>query len=139
MPERLADEGRNLRRIKGDRYVFIAQEFSAQGFQIAVDDFGTGYSSLSYLRRLAIDRIKIDQSFVRQIPEDSNDAAICSAIISMAHNLRLRVIAEGVENEQQMDFLRRERCDEIQGYIFSRPVSPDEVAEMIRQGYWHTE
>ena len=113
--------------------------FSAQGFQIAVDDFGTGYSSLSYLRRLAIDRIKIDQSFVRQIPEDSNDAAICSAIISMAHNLRLRVIAEGVENEQQMDFLRRERCDEIQGYIFSRPVSPDEVAEMIRQGYWHTE
>ncbi len=117
----------------------LLTQFSAQGFQIAVDDFGTGYSSLSYLKRLSIDRIKIDQSFIRDIPGDSNDTAICSAIISMAHSLKLNVIAEGVETDRQMDFLRRERCDEIQGYLFSQPVSPKEVSEMIRQGYWHTE
>jgi EAL domain-containing protein (putative c-di-GMP-specific phosphodiesterase class I) len=117
----------------------LLTQFSAQGFQIAVDDFGTGYSSLSYLKRLSIDRIKIDQSFIRDIPEDTNDAAICSAIISMAHSLKLNVIAEGVETDRQMEFLRRERCDEIQGYLFSQPVSPKEVSEMIRQGYWHTE
>ena len=113
--------------------------FSTQGFQIAVDDFGTGYSSLSYLKRLSIDRLKIDRSFIRDIPNDANDAAICSAIISMAHSLRLRVIAEGVETKEQMDFLRRERCDEIQGFLFSKAVGADEVSEMIRQGYWHLE
>ena len=117
----------------------LLNQLATQGFQIAVDDFGTGYSSLSYLKRLSIDRIKIDQSFIHDIPEDSNDAAICSAIISMAHSLKLHVIAEGVETDRQMDFLRRERCDEIQGYLFSQPVSPKEVSEMIRQGYWHTE
>jgi diguanylate cyclase (GGDEF)-like protein/PAS domain S-box-containing protein len=112
---------------------------SVQGFQIAVDDFGTGYSSLSYLRRLSIDRIKIDKSFVKDIPHDSNDSAICSAIISMAHNLNLKVIAEGVETKEQMEYLRRERCDEIQGYIFSKPVTPEEVSEMVRQGFWHVQ
>jgi len=112
---------------------------SVQGFKIAVDDFGTGYSSLSYLKRLSIDRIKIDSSFIQEIPGNNNDAAICRAIISMAHNLKLRVIAEGVESEAQMEFLRQERCDEVQGFIYSQPVGPSEVSEMIRQGYWHTE
>jgi len=111
---------------------------SVQGFRIAVDDFGTGYSSLGYLKRLAIDRIKIDRLFVKDVPNDQNDSAICRAIISMAHNLNLRVIAEGVENNEQMDFLRHEHCDEVQGYIFSKPVNPNEVVEMIHQGYWHT-
>jgi len=110
---------------------------SVQGFRIAIDDFGTGYSSLSYLKRLAIDRIKIDSSFVKDLPGAANDAAICSAIISMAHNLNLSVIAEGVETDEQMEYLRKVRCDEIQGYIFSHPVGPQEITEMIHQGYWH--
>jgi len=110
---------------------------SVQGFRIAIDDFGTGYSSLSYLKRLAIDRIKIDSSFIRDLPDAANDAAICSAIISMAHNLNLSVIAEGVETDDQMEYLRKARCDEIQGYVFSRPVGPQEITEMIHQGFWH--
>ncbi len=110
---------------------------SVQGFQIAIDDFGTGYSSLSYLKRLSIDRIKIDKSFIHETPDNTNDTAICRAIISMAHSLKLKVIAEGVENDQQMEFLRQERCDEVQGYIYSQAVGPKEVSEMIRQGYWH--
>ncbi len=111
---------------------------SVQGFWIAVDDFGTGYSSLGYLRHLTIDRIKIDRLFIKDLPNNQNDSTICRSIIAMAHNLKLRVIAEGVENNEQMDFLRREHCDEVQGYIFSKPVNPKEVLEMIRQGYWHT-
>lgn len=110
---------------------------SVQGFQIAIDDFGTGYSSLSYLKRLSIDRIKIDKSFIHETPDNTNDTAICRAIISMAHSLKLKVIAEGVENDPQMEFLRQERCDEVQGYIYSQAVGPKEVSEMIRQGYWH--
>ncbi|MES9856104.1 MAG: EAL domain-containing protein [Sedimenticola sp.] len=109
---------------------------SSLGLEIAVDDFGTGYSSLSYLKRLPIDRLKIDQSFVRDLPDNSNDAAICRAIIAMAHSLNLRVIAEGVETEQQRDFLHRENCDEMQGFLISKPISADEISEMIRQGYW---
>ncbi|MCP3866578.1 MAG: EAL domain-containing protein [Gammaproteobacteria bacterium] len=112
---------------------------SVQGFRIAIDDFGTGYSSLNYLKRLALHSIKIDHSFVKEIPDDANNSAICSAIISMAHSLKLRVIAEGVENRSQMDFLRQKRCDEIQGHILSKPVGAGEVSEMIRLGYWHTQ
>lgn len=110
---------------------------SVQGFRIAIDDFGTGYSSLSYLKRLAIDCIKIDSSFVRDLPGSANDAAICSTIISMAHNLNLNVIAEGVETDEQMEYLRKIHCDEIQGYIFSHPVGPQQISEMIHQGFWH--
>ncbi len=111
---------------------------SVQGFGIAIDDFGTGYSSLSYLKRLSINRIKIDKSFIKDLPDAANDAAICSAIISMAHNLSLTVVAEGVETDEQMEYLRKVHCDEIQGYIFSHPVGPQEITEMIHQGYWHT-
>jgi len=110
---------------------------SVQGFRIAIDDFGTGYSSLSYLKRLAIDCIKIDSSFVKDLPGSANDAAICSTIISMAHNLNLNVIAEGVETDEQMEYLRKIHCDEIQGYIFSQPVGPQQISEMIHQGFWH--
>ncbi len=108
------------------------------GLEVAVDDFGTGYSSLSYLKRLPISLLKIDQSFVHDLPSNTNDTAICRAIIAMAHSLNLRVLAEGVETEAQMQFLRKENCDEMQGFLYSKPVSADEISEMIRQGFWHT-
>jgi EAL domain-containing protein (putative c-di-GMP-specific phosphodiesterase class I) len=104
------------------------------GFTIAVDDFGTGYSSLNYLKRFPIDRLKIDQSFVRDMDSDPDDAAIVSAIIAMAHNLNLDVIAEGVEKKAPLDLLRGLRCHEVQGFIYSRPLPPGEVEAILRAG-----
>ena len=101
----------------------------AMGIQIAIDDFGTGYSSLAYLKRFPVDVLKIDQSFVRDIERDAGGAAMVAAIISLAHELGLRVIAEGVETQQELDFLRARRCDEVQGYLYSRPVP---AAEFVR-------
>jgi diguanylate cyclase (GGDEF)-like protein len=103
-------------------------QIKAMGVELAVDDFGTGYSSLSYLKQMPVDRLKIDQSFVRDIPQDADDCAIVRAILAMASNLNLQVIAEGVETEAQLDFLRAEGCQEIQGYFLSRPLSPEKFA-----------
>lgn len=100
------------------------------GVSLSMDDFGTGYSSLSYLKRFPIDRIKIDQSFVRDVTRDPDDAAIAAAIIAMAHSLKLTAVAEGVETEAQLEFLRAQRCDEMQGYLFSPPV-PAEKFELF--------
>jgi diguanylate cyclase (GGDEF)-like protein/PAS domain S-box-containing protein len=114
-----------------DSVVAMMREFGEAGILMALDDFGTGYSSLSYLKRFPIDNLKIDQSFVRGIPADQDDCAIARAIISMAKNLRLSVIAEGVETAAQLEFLREAGCDEIQGYYFSRPIPADEFAALL--------
>lgn len=102
-------------------------QLKQMGIKLSIDDFGTGYSSLSYLKRLAVDKLKIDQSFVRDINVDSNDAAIVTAIIQVAHALQLKVIAEGVENSQQMDYLKQHDCDEIQGYFYAKPLPAEEI------------
>jgi len=106
-------------------------KFKEMGIKLSIDDFGTGYSSLSYLKRFPIDTLKIDQSFVKDITTNPDDEAIASTIIAMAHNLRLNVIAEGVENKEQLDLLRNKGCDEVQGYYFSRPVPEDELKELL--------
>jgi len=102
------------------------------GLTLAIDDFGTGYSSFSYLRQFRVSKLKIDRSFIRDVAVNPDDAAITTAIISMAKSLNLKVIAEGVENEAQMSFLRAHQCDEIQGYYFSKPLPLDEVADKLR-------
>jgi diguanylate cyclase (GGDEF)-like protein/PAS domain S-box-containing protein len=105
-----------------------------KGVRVAIDDFGTGYSSLSYLRNFPVDTLKIDQSFVRQISTAGEDTAIVTAVISMARSLGLKVVAEGVETPEELAFLQENQCDEAQGYYFSRPVAPEQFAELLRTG-----
>jgi diguanylate cyclase (GGDEF)-like protein/PAS domain S-box-containing protein len=117
-----------------DDVIAMMDALTAFGVTLSLDDFGTGYSSLAYLKRFPIDTLKIDQSFVRGIPDDGNDCAIAGAIVSMAQRLGHRVIAEGVETRAQLDFLRSLDCQEIQGYLFSPPVPPEKFAAMLREG-----
>ncbi|MBJ7308775.1 EAL domain-containing protein [Rugamonas sp. CCM 8940] len=111
--------------------VAILAEFKQLGVGISLDDFGTGYSSLSYLKRFPIDQLKIDRSFVRDVTTVPDDAAICNAVIGLAHNMHISVIAEGVETEGQMNYLRRRHCDEMQGFLFSKAVAPAAFAELL--------
>lgn len=106
-------------------------ELKRMGIQISIDDFGKGYSSLSYLKRFPVDILKIDQSFVRDLTEDSVNAAIVKAVITLGHNLNLKVIAEGVEHEEQAHFLKQQQCDGIQGYLLSRPLPPLEIVKIF--------
>jgi diguanylate cyclase (GGDEF)-like protein len=110
------------------------KELKALGVRISIDDFGTGYSSLAYLKKFPIDTLKIDQSFVSDIGTNADDSAIASAVIAMAHGLGLRVVAEGVEREEQLDFLRRQRCDHYQGFLFSRALAAEEFGALLRDG-----
>jgi diguanylate cyclase (GGDEF)-like protein len=112
----------------------ILQTVREIGARVAIDDFGTGYSSLSYLRKFPVDILKIDQSFVRQISTSDEDRAIVAAVVNMAHSLKLRVIAEGVEVLSELKFLRNHQCDEVQGHYFSRPVPADQFANILRTG-----
>ena len=111
--------------------VVLLNRCKAMGMHLAMDDFGTGYSSLANLKRFPFDSVKVDRSFIRDLAHDANDAAISRAIIAMAHALRLRVVAEGVETEAQMTFLRQHGCDEIQGYHFARPLSAPALAAFL--------
>jgi diguanylate cyclase (GGDEF)-like protein/PAS domain S-box-containing protein len=112
----------------------LLRTLKESGLRVAVDDFGTGYSSLSYLRKFPIDSLKIDQSFVRQIGQETDDAAIVTAVISMARSLKLRVVAEGVETLAELNFLKAHQCDEAQGYYFSRPVPAPLFVNLLKAG-----
>jgi diguanylate cyclase (GGDEF)-like protein len=113
--------------------IAILEQLSAMGVLVSVDDFGTGYSSMSYLRRLPIDKLKIDRVFINEIVSRPEDASIVRAIVSLAHSLRLKVVAEGVETPAQLDFLKAVGCDEYQGYHFSRPVPSREFERVVRE------
>jgi EAL domain-containing protein (putative c-di-GMP-specific phosphodiesterase class I) len=116
-----------------DHALATLRSIKETGVRVAIDDFGTGYSSLSYLRSFPIDALKIDRSFVREIASRPDDEAIVTAIIAMARSLKLDVIAEGVETEGQFDWLRSRGCDEIQGYLISRPLPVEDVAPFVRR------
>ncbi len=117
---------------QGEKAIDLLHAIKALGVSLSIDDFGTGYSSLAYLKRFPIDEVKIDQGFVRDIPHDTSDMEIASAIIGMAHGLKLKVMAEGVETEAQLDFLARQGCHAYQGFLFSRPVPEDEFVRFFK-------
>ncbi len=134
-PERLQLEiTENCAMQNAENSVRMLRELKRLGVRIALDDFGTGYSSLNYLRRFPIDTLKLDRAFVLDVTEDENDAAIATAVISMAHSLGLTVIAEGIEKEDQLAFLRALGCRRGQGFLFGRPMPVEEFRECIDNG-----
>ena len=117
--------------VNTDRTVSILQGLKQRGIKIAIDDFGTGYSSLAYLRRFPIDKLKIDIAFIRHITTNPDDAMLALTIIRMAHSLRLEVVAEGVEEPAQLAYLRRHRCDQVQGYLYTRPLPVEAIEQVL--------
>jgi len=118
-----------------DEAIKILHQISDIGIDLAIDDFGTGYSSLSYLKKLPINKLKIDQSFVKDLPDDEEDVGIAKAIIALAKSLNMRIIAEGVETKEQKDFLVKNGCKNIQGYYYSKPVSADNMKNILLNGF----
>ena len=117
-----------------EKAIITIDQLKALGLHLSIDDFGTGYSSLAHLKRFQLDRLKIDRSFVHNLHTDPDDAAIALAVIALAHSLKLKVTAEGVETAEQSAFLCGHGCDEMQGYYFSEPVREAEIARMLRAG-----
>jgi EAL domain-containing protein (putative c-di-GMP-specific phosphodiesterase class I) len=115
-----------------DLAAVVLKELTAMGIRIAIDDFGTGYSSLAHIKRFSVSTLKIDKSFVRDLERNPTDAAIATAIIAMAANLNLQVVAEGVETLGQLNFLRDKLCDEVQGFLFSKPVAADQISKYLQ-------
>ncbi len=111
----------------------VMRDLRGMGVRISIDDFGTGYSSLSYLKTFPIDKLKIDRSFISELTTDVNDAAIAVAVIAMAHSLNLKVVAEGVEREEQLAFLIEHGCDELQGYLLAKPMTASAVEHVLKQ------
>ncbi len=107
------------------------------GVSLAIDDFGTGYSSLSYLRDFPLSTLKIDRSFIKDLPTDDAAAALTAGIIALANSLRMKVVAEGVETQEQLDYLRVNECDEIQGYYLSKPITADEMSQFLERDLSH--
>lgn len=116
-----------------EKIAVILNRLKEIGVQISMDDFGTGYSSLSYLKRFPFDNLKIDKAFINDVPTDDGDVTLVLTIIAMAHNFKLKVVAEGVETQAQMDFLVQKNCDEIQGYLFSQPLPAKEIEQLLRE------
>jgi EAL domain-containing protein (putative c-di-GMP-specific phosphodiesterase class I) len=116
-----------------EHFMAKLRKLKAMHVRLSIDDFGTGYSSLSYLKRFPLDRLKIDKSFIRDIATNSDDAAITCAIIALAHSLDFKVIAEGVEMQEQLSFLHANKCDEFQGYYFSKPLSASAFSTLMRR------
>jgi EAL domain-containing protein (putative c-di-GMP-specific phosphodiesterase class I) len=114
--------------------ITVMNQLHARGVRLSIDDFGTGYSSLSYLKRFRVSKLKIDQSFVRDLTDDAEDRAIVDAVIRMAGALGLQTLAEGVETEGQLAFLRRQGCQAVQGFLFSRPLTPEAFVAFVRAG-----
>ncbi len=123
---------------KMEKTIFLLEELKKRGVQIAINDFGMGYSSFNYLKRLPIDKLKIDRSFIEHVASDQDEAAITKAIISLGHDMNLQVVAVGLETREQMDFLSQYSCDRAQGYYFSRPLLPDQLIDILdRQFSFH--
>ena len=116
-----------------EKVIEIMNRLAAQGFGLALDDFGTGYSSLAYLKKFPISTLKIDRSFVIGVPQDENDCAIAQAIVTMGKQLRQEIVAEGVETCEQMNYLRQLGCDQLQGYLYSPPLPPQEFIRMLAE------
>jgi diguanylate cyclase (GGDEF)-like protein len=113
----------------------LLKDLKSMGLHLSIDDFGTGYSSLAYLKRFPIDSLKIDRSFVKDIPGNADDLAITQAVVAMAHGLRLRTVAEGVETQEQLEWLKRFGCDEVQGYLFSKALPADEMGRFLASNF----